>query len=150
MKTDLFQSCGSAVENMSADAGDAGDTGLILGLRRYLEGGNGNPFCYFCQENQMDRGVWQAIVHGVTKSQTCTHRKEQLDISNCPGQTQKMDSFSVPDYGRILNRTCFYDLDKTESHITQPLDLTESNYYCTLVFKISWSDLCLLQKAFLS
>ena len=101
-------------------------------------------------ENSMDRGVWQAIVHGVTKSQTCTHRKEQLDISNCPGQTQKMDSFSVPDYGRILNRTCFYDPDKTESHITQPLDLTESNYYCTLVFKISWSDLCLLQKAFLS
>ena len=71
-----FQSCGSAVENMSADAGDAGDTGLILGLRRYPEGGNGNPFCYFCQENQMDRGVWQAIVHGVTKSQTRTHGKE--------------------------------------------------------------------------
>ena len=30
----------------------------------------GNPFQYSCQYNPMDRGAWQAIVHGVTKSQT--------------------------------------------------------------------------------
>ena len=32
--------------------------------------GNGNPLQYSCLENSMDRGVWQAPVHGVTKSQT--------------------------------------------------------------------------------
>ena len=32
-------------------------------------GGNGNPLQYSCLENPMDRGAWQAAVHGVTKSQ---------------------------------------------------------------------------------
>ena len=30
----------------------------------------GNPFQYSCLENPMDRGAWQATVHGVSKSQT--------------------------------------------------------------------------------
>ena len=33
-------------------------------------GGHGNPLQYFCLENTMDRGAWQAMVHGVAKSQT--------------------------------------------------------------------------------
>ena len=32
--------------------------------------GNGYPLQYSCLENSMDRGAWQAAVHGVTKSQT--------------------------------------------------------------------------------
>ena len=32
--------------------------------------GNGNPLQYSCLENSMDRGAWQAAVHGVTKSRT--------------------------------------------------------------------------------
>ena len=37
-----------------------------------LEGreGNGNPLQYYCQEDPMDRGAWQATVQGVTKSRT--------------------------------------------------------------------------------
>ena len=31
---------------------------------------NGNPLQYSDLENSMDRGAWQAIVHGVTKSWT--------------------------------------------------------------------------------
>ena len=31
---------------------------------------NGNPLQYSCLENPMDKGVWRAIVHGVTKGQT--------------------------------------------------------------------------------
>ena len=31
-------------------------------------GGRGNPLQYFCLENSMDRGAWQAAVHGVAKS----------------------------------------------------------------------------------
>ena len=30
--------------------------------------GNDNPLQYSCLENSMDRGAWQAIVHGVTES----------------------------------------------------------------------------------
>ena len=29
--------------------------------------GNGNPLHYSCLENPMDRGAWQATVHGVTR-----------------------------------------------------------------------------------
>ena len=32
--------------------------------------GNGNPLQYSCLENPMDKGAWQATVHGVAKSQT--------------------------------------------------------------------------------
>ena len=40
------------------------------GLGRSRGEGNGNPLQYSCLENSMDRGAWQATVHGVTKSQT--------------------------------------------------------------------------------
>ena len=33
-------------------------------------GGNDNPLQYSCLENSMDRGTWEAIVHGVAKNQT--------------------------------------------------------------------------------
>ena len=29
--------------------------------------GNGNPLQYSCLENPMDKGAWQATVHGVAK-----------------------------------------------------------------------------------
>ena len=45
-----------------------GNLGLIPGSRRSPGEGNGNPFQYSCLENSMDRGAWQATVHGVTKS----------------------------------------------------------------------------------
>ena len=48
----------------------AGDPGLIPWLGRYPGEGNDNPLQYTCLENSMDRGAWQATVHGVTKSWT--------------------------------------------------------------------------------
>ena len=56
--------------NLPANSGDSGDAGLIPGSGRSLGGGNGNPLQYSCLENSMDRGSWQAVVHGVTKDQT--------------------------------------------------------------------------------
>ena len=53
------------VKNPPANAGDAG---LIPGLRRAPGEGNGNPIQYSCLENPMDKGAWQATVHGVTNS----------------------------------------------------------------------------------
>ena len=48
----------------------ARDPGSIPGLRRSPGEGNGYPLQYFCLEKFMDRGTWQATVHGVTKSGT--------------------------------------------------------------------------------
>ena len=61
---------GSVVKNLPANAGDAADAGLIPVLGRSPGGGNGNPLWHLCLENPMDRGAWQATVHGVAKSQT--------------------------------------------------------------------------------
>ena len=47
---------------------NAGDLYLIPGLRRSHEEENGNPLQYSCLENFIDRGAWQATVHGVAKS----------------------------------------------------------------------------------
>jgi len=40
---------------------------LIPGARRSSGEGNGNPLQYSCLENPMDRGAWQATVHGATR-----------------------------------------------------------------------------------
>ena len=45
-----------------------GDQGLILGSGRSPGKGPGNQRHYSCLEHPMDRGAWQATVHGVTKS----------------------------------------------------------------------------------
>ena len=58
------------VKNTPANAGHIRDLGLILGLGKYPEVGQGNPLQYSCLENPMDRGAWQGIVHGVTKHWT--------------------------------------------------------------------------------
>ena len=49
---------------------NAGELGLIPGSGRSSGEGNGNPQQCSCLENPMDRGVWQATVHGVAKSLT--------------------------------------------------------------------------------
>ena len=46
---------------------NAGDPGSIPGWGRFPGEGDGNPDLYSCMENFMNRGAWQAIVHGVTK-----------------------------------------------------------------------------------
>ena len=53
-----------------ASAGDINDAGSMPGLGRSPGEGNGNPLQYSCLEKPMDRGAWQATVHGVTKSLT--------------------------------------------------------------------------------
>ena len=41
-----------------------------LGQEDSLGIGNGDPLQYSCLGNPMDRGAWQATVHGVAKTQT--------------------------------------------------------------------------------
>ena len=49
---------------------NGGELGLILRSGKFPGEGDGYPLQYSCLENSMDRGAWQAIVHGVEKSQT--------------------------------------------------------------------------------
>ena len=60
----------SMVKNLPANAGDTGDVGSIPGWGRAPGGENDNPLQRSCLEKSVDRGAWQATVHGVTKSQT--------------------------------------------------------------------------------
>ena len=46
-------------------ASNARDPGSIPGLGRSPAEGNGYPLQYSCLENSVDRGAWEATVHGV-------------------------------------------------------------------------------------
>ena len=62
-----------------ASAGDTRDVVSVLGLGRSPEVRNENALQYSCLENTMDRGAWQATVHGVAKSHTTEHACTWLD-----------------------------------------------------------------------
>ena len=60
----------SVVKTLPANAGDAGDIGLISRFRRSPGEGNGTPLQYSCLENPMDGGAWKAAVHGIAEGRT--------------------------------------------------------------------------------
>ena len=72
-------STSQVIKNPSANAGDVRDAGLIPGSGRSPGEGNGNPLQYSCLENSIDRGAWQATVHGVTESQTQLNMNTHVD-----------------------------------------------------------------------
>ena len=60
------------VRTPSANVGNMKDVGSVpeLGSGGSPAGRHGNPLQYSCLEDPMDRGAWQATVHGVAKSRT--------------------------------------------------------------------------------
>ena len=65
------------VNNPSANAGDIRDMGSIPGPGRSPGGRHGNPLQCSCLENPIDRGAWQASVHGVEESQ----ESDMIDVT---------------------------------------------------------------------
>ena len=65
---------------------NAGDPGLIPGSGRSPGEGNGNPLQYSCMENPMNRGPWQATVHGVARVRhdLVTKRQEPTSWNDTP------------------------------------------------------------------
>ena len=63
---------GTVVKNLPAKAGRHRRHAFHLWVKSGRSPGeaNGNSLQYSCLGNPMERGAWQAIVHGVTKSQT--------------------------------------------------------------------------------
>ena len=70
---------GSAVKNLPANAGDASS---IPGSGRSPGKGNGNPLQDSFLRNPMDRGAWQATVHGVAKESDTTEQQNNNDLGS--------------------------------------------------------------------
>ena len=83
------------VKNLPASVKETRGMGSIPGWERSLGGGNGNPLQYSCLESPMDRGVWQATVHGVAKS----HTTERLSMHACTRMNQ--EAFSCKKWKRM-------------------------------------------------
>ena len=58
------------LENLPVNTGNSRDVGSIPGSGRSPGVGNGNFLQYLCLENSMDRAASQAVVQGVTESDT--------------------------------------------------------------------------------
>ena len=67
-----------------------------LAIQRFGEG-NGNPLQYSCLENPIDRGAWQAMVHGVSESQT---RLKRLSTH--------ADMYTLLNLKRIIDKDLLY------------------------------------------
>ena len=63
-----------------ASAYNMGDPGSIPGSSRCPGEGNGNTLQHSCLENPMDRGAWQAIIHGIANESDTT---KQLNNKFC-------------------------------------------------------------------
>jgi len=76
----------SVVKNLPANAGDACS---ILGWGGSPGGGNGNPLQYSCLENLIDRGAWQATVHGVAShaSESVLDAKDKIVHEKMPSRS---------------------------------------------------------------
>ena len=48
----------------------------VPGSGRFSRKGKCNPLQHYCLGNPMDRGAWQAIVHGITKESDMTEVTE--------------------------------------------------------------------------
>ena len=71
---------GALLKNLLANVRDTRNVGLIPGSVMTSGAGSGNPHQYFCLGNPMDRGAWQAAVHGVPKSRTWLNTAYTLKI----------------------------------------------------------------------
>ena len=94
---------GAVVKNLPSNTGGTRDAGSIPRLGRAPGIGNGNPLQYSRLGNPMDRGAWQAMVHGVAESQTrlCDYKHHHHHHHH-----QEMKTHTVPDalLGGIQNK----------------------------------------------
>ena len=75
---------------------NAGNLGSIPGSGGYPGEGNGNPLQYPCLENPMDRGAWQATVHGVVRVGHDLAIKPAPRLKKKRYQTCRMDKLQGP------------------------------------------------------
>ena len=99
---------------------NAGDLGLIPRSRRSPGKGNGNPLHYSCLGNPMDRGAWQAMVHGVAKGfwkELVTKQQSQLVWKWKEIQEWKQNPF-------VLSCYKYFSLEGMEKRKSQNWDVS--------------------------
>ena len=89
-KEESQQTCLPGGSDSKVSAWNAGDPGSTPGMGRSPGERNDNSLQYPCLESPMDRGAWQATVHGLTKSRMrlsdFTHF-QQTGLANFPQVT---------------------------------------------------------------
>ena len=87
------------VKTLPANAGVARDAGSIPGTGRCPGVGNGNPLQYSWLKTPVDKGAWQATVHGLAKSQRqlSNWTTTKLKLKRC---YKKTGSVSLPGTSR--------------------------------------------------
>ena len=76
---------------------NAGDMGSIPGSGRSPGEGNGNPLQYSCLEYPMDRGAWQATIHGGHKRVGHNLMTKQQHWMNSPRVIMQSESGRQPE-----------------------------------------------------
>ena len=71
---------------------NVGGLSSIPGLGRSPGEGNGNPLLYSHLGNPMDRGAWQATVHGVAKELGMTERQNSNNQKELPEASFALES----------------------------------------------------------
>ena len=69
LRLTLYFLGGDSLKNPPVNSGYLRDASSILGSGRSPGGGHGNPLQYSYLENPMNRGAYQAMVHGAAKRQ---------------------------------------------------------------------------------
>ena len=95
---------------------------MIPGLGRSPGEGNGNPLQYYCLENPMDRGAWQAAVYGVAKNRTRLSDFTSLLLAESCLYTTKFTVVS------IFHGTLLWLLDTSRSIL---LEYSQYSLHCT-------------------
>ena len=103
---------------------DTGGVGSVLSSERSPGEEHSNPLQYPCLGNPMDRGAWQATVHGITKESDTTERLNKQ--KNNQRMSAFVERFSPWCSGSLLisNMLCSYQIT---SH-TMCLDLGFGKY----------------------
>ena len=134
------------MKNLPANAGDIRDAGSIPGLGRPHHVGNGNLLQYSRLENSMDRGAWQATVHGV-KRLTPTYPHSLNTTEHTDTHTYHQDYYSS--LTNVINTSCnslvclLSVLLQLILHIVPRVTFLNFNYVSPLfeIFKLSFRKL---------
>ena len=122
------------VKNPPASAGDAG---LMPGWGRSPGGGNGNPLQYSCLGNPMDKGAWQAAVHGVAKSQTRLCDSTGATIYAEDTTVNKRDK-SLLSVNQLVNGSCESSSEQASQSPWTLVSLLISAMKCSSWFPVCW------------